>query len=48
MKKYNIYCFKLKTRFALGLMLFLLVYGVSLTKAQDLNQEDSLKRNPSK
>ncbi|NTW25313.1 MAG: hypothetical protein HGA37_11465 [Lentimicrobium sp.] len=25
-------------------MLFILVYGVSLTKAQDLNQEDSLKK----
>ena len=33
-----------KTRFALGLTLFFLVFGISLSHAQDIKQEDSLKK----
>jgi hypothetical protein len=44
MKKYNTFCFKFKTRFALSLTIFFLVLNVSSTKAQDTNQEDSLKK----
>jgi len=43
MKKYNTFCFMFKTRFALSLTIFFLVLGVHSTKAQDMNQEDSLK-----
>lgn len=44
MKKYNTFCFMFKTRFALGLTLFFLVFGISLSHAQDIKQEDSLKK----
>jgi hypothetical protein len=44
MKKYNTFCFMFKTRFAFSLLLFFLVFWVSLTKAQDIKQEDSLKK----
>ncbi len=44
MKKYNTFCFKFKNCFGLILTLFFLVLGISLTKAQDMNQGDSLKK----
>jgi hypothetical protein len=44
MKKYNTFCFMFITRFALGLTLFFLVFGVNLSQAQDIKQEDSLKK----
>lgn len=43
MKKYSTYCVKLKTGFRFILMLFFLVSGISLSKAQQLNQIDSSK-----
>jgi len=44
MKKYNTFCFMFNTRFALGLTLFFLVFGISLSHAQDIKLEDSLKK----
>jgi hypothetical protein len=44
MKKYNTFCFMFKTRFAFGLTLLFLVFGISLSYAQDIKQEDSLKK----
>jgi len=44
MKKYNTFCNMFKTRFALGLTLFFLVFGISLSQAQDIKQEDSFKK----
>lgn len=44
MKKYNTFCFMFITRFAIGLTFFFLVFGISLSHAQDIKQEDSLKK----
>jgi len=44
MNKDRIYLLKFQTRFGLSLMLFFLVFGISLSHAQDINQEDSLKK----
>ena len=43
MKKFGAYFFYSLTRFAVSLMLIILVFGISLSNAQVINQEDSLK-----